>query len=503
MEHVYHIKYEYKENGKSLREIARETGHSRTTVKKYVMMEDFNQEPPIKRRREGKTYKYRDIVMNWLISDEEVPRKQRHTAHRVYTRLLEEAEKKGQKLDVSERSIRNLVADLRKELQQKEEVSLPLLHPAGESQTDFGETEFVEGGVRYSGFHLCITFPHSDAKFTQLFKGQNFECLAEGMINIFEFIGGVPTNSRFDNLSPVVKAIKAWGEREVTDNFRRLQCHYGFESNFCNPAAGHEKGSVENYVGYSRRNYFVPVPHFEDLAEYNKELLQRCFADLDREHYKKEQTVRSLFEEDLAAMSPLPSVPFEGVSYQLVKTDQYGMCKFQSNRYSTSGYLRSCEVFLKASANYVTILDDESKPIVRHKRLYGKNKESMIWGPYLQVLAKRPNALCYSGFFNDLPDPLKDFLAKEDLHGKKRVLQVLAKNSDDKPLDVVISTMAQATKMDPRDVDDLISGFDYLMNKPGPIPKNDVPEGLPESPEYRIDLGAYARLLGGDRCNKK
>jgi transposase len=87
-------------------------------------------------------------------------------------------------------------------------------------------------------------------------------------------------------MSTAVKEIKAQGEREITDGFRRLQCHFGFESNFCNPASGHEKGSVETYVGYSRRNYFVPVPEISDLIEYNRSLLEKCDKDLNREHYK-------------------------------------------------------------------------------------------------------------------------------------------------------------------------------------------------------------------------
>lgn len=134
-----------------------------------------------------------------------------------------------------------------------------------------------------------MTMPHSDAKYVQLFKGQNFECLAQGLKNIFEHIGYAPSVIRFDNMSTAVKTIKAQGEREVTDNFRRLQCHYGFQSNFCNPEAGNEKGSVENYVGYSRRNYFVPVPQIDNLEEYNRNLLKQCDNDLVREHYKHEQ----------------------------------------------------------------------------------------------------------------------------------------------------------------------------------------------------------------------
>ena len=99
-------------------------------------------------------------------------------------------------------------------------------------------------------------------------------------------------------MSIAVKKINAQGEREVTENFRRLQCHYDFESNFCNPASGHEKGSVENYIGYSRRNYFVPIPQMADLEVFNRELLKRCDGDLRREHYKQEKQVLELFAAD-------------------------------------------------------------------------------------------------------------------------------------------------------------------------------------------------------------
>ena len=177
MEHIYHIRYEHKVNGKSLRAIARETGHDVKTIKKYADKENFSPEKPMKRGRKSKTDKYRETVKKWLIGDETAPRKQRHTAHNVYNRLIEELGKENRAIDVSERTIRTLVADLRKEMGQAKEVALPLLHPAGEAQVDFGATVFIEKGITYEGHHLCIAFPHSDGRLVQLFKGENLECL--------------------------------------------------------------------------------------------------------------------------------------------------------------------------------------------------------------------------------------------------------------------------------------------------------------------------------------
>ena len=108
---------------------------------------------------------------------------------------------------------------------------------------------------------------------------------------------------RFDNISTAVKEIKTYGGRGLTESFRRLQCHFGFDSNFCNPAAGHKKGSVENFVGCSCRNFFVPVPEMADLKIYNQELLLRCDSRLEEEHYKLQRLVKDLFAEDKAEVA--------------------------------------------------------------------------------------------------------------------------------------------------------------------------------------------------------
>ncbi len=164
MEHIYHIRYEYFEKDKSIREISRTTGHARETVAKYVEQEDFSLPQPVKRKRRSKTDQYRDQVREWLMADETAPRKQRHSAMCVYRRLKKQAAADNKPFDVSDRAIRDLVADLRLELGQQKQASLPLLHPAGEAQVDFGTTYFYEKGSYYEGSHLALTLPHSDAK---------------------------------------------------------------------------------------------------------------------------------------------------------------------------------------------------------------------------------------------------------------------------------------------------------------------------------------------------
>jgi hypothetical protein len=143
---------------------------------------------------------------------------------------------------------------------------------------------------------------------------------------------------RFDNISTAVKEIKTYGGRGLTESFRRLQCHFGFDSNFCNPAAGHKKGSVENFVGCSCRNFFVPVPEMADLRKYNQELLLRCDSRLQEEHYKLRRLVKDLFVEDQSKLLPLAAYLFDACRHVPSRTDNYGMARYQTNRYSTAGH---------------------------------------------------------------------------------------------------------------------------------------------------------------------
>lgn len=142
-------------------------------------------------------------------------------------------------------------------------------------------------GELINGYHLVISFPYSNHSYVQIFPSQNQEALFQGMKNIFDHIGKVPKEIWFDNMSTAVAQIKKGKERKLTDRFIQFMAHYGFKAKFCNPASGNEKGHVENKVGYTRRNLFVPVPNFDSLSDFNKELLIKCEQDSNRDHYKK------------------------------------------------------------------------------------------------------------------------------------------------------------------------------------------------------------------------
>jgi len=329
----------------------------------------------------------------------------------------------------------------------------------------------------------------------QLFKSMNQECLLEGMKAIFEHIGGVPIAIWFDNMSTIVKKIEEYGERDLTKGFLRFMMHYGFQSNFCNPNSGHEKGSVENKVGYHRRNMLVPIPEFKDLKEYNKELLLRCDRDMNRMHYKGYGLIKDLFQEDKQEFLKLPKVPFEVYIHEFAKTDNYGKVKFDGRIYSTSPNMARRQVIVKAGAYDVEILDEDCNHIIRHKRLYGEEKESMNWIPYLELMSKRPTALKYTGLYNQLPQILKEYLDKSDYEGKKRALRLFTKMTAATGIETAIEAFEEGLKLGVSDPDSIWATYCRLTTGTLPEPEIPLPDKAPELKKYIPDIKIYDQLI--------
>lgn len=499
MEQVHHIKYLFKFKGKTLRRICTETGHHFNTVKKYVEKDNFNLEHNSGKSKPRKLAPYVDLIDSWLMADLEAKSKQRHTAQRIYNRL----KKQFPEFNVSDRSVRAYVSRRKKEIGLIEEGYLPLEHPPGEAQIDFGEAQFIEKGILCEGHYLNLSFPYSNAGYLQLFKAENQECLLEGLKNIFEYIGKVPNLIWFDNMSTVVKNIRKNGERDITKGFTRFMLHYGFQSNFCNPDSGHEKGHVEGKVGYHRRNFLVPIPEFEDLQLYNKQLLKICDEDMNRKHYKKRNLICALFTEDKADMNNLPEVPFEVGRLEIAKADKYGKVRFDNRLYSAAPEYAGRDLWLKAGAHIVEIMDQEYQTIVRHPRLYGQQVESMIWGPYLKLMAKRPAAFKYTGFFKELPSTIQDYFTKCSYIEKKRSLNILLSMLQTGDMAAAEKAFAESCRKDLINADSLLAIYNHLnLHLPEDKLLN-LPRELPEVQKYITNFQVYDLLLKGGRLSWK
>ncbi|MDP2730426.1 MAG: IS21 family transposase [Dehalococcoidales bacterium] len=497
MTEVHDIRRLYFEECRSITQISRQTGRDRKTIRMYLEKEDWNEVQPrsLPEADFPKLEAFKADIDEWLTEDKKARRKQRHTARRIYQRLVE---KYREYFNCSYRTVAGYVTGRKKEIYGKPDGYLPLEHLAGEAQADFGDAEFYENGLLYRGKYLNLSFPCSNQGYLQLFRGENQECLFEGLISIFEHIGGIPPRIWFDNTRTIVSKVIKGGGRTLTEAFLRFQEHYRFEAVFCNVEAGHEKGNVEAKVGYHRRNLLVPIPRFTSFTEFNKELLEKCDLDADREHYRKEATIAELYAADKASLLALPSVPLDVSKYLTVKTNGYGRFYLGNglHEYSVSPQYANSRVMVKMTANEVMPLDRSYQVIVRHARLYGDHKQqSMQWLPYLTQLSRKPNALKYTGIYPMLPQSLKEYLARCNQSDKGKVLHVLAALTEKNGFPGALATVDQALKYAVTDIDSLLSLHHRLYDKALELAPLRLGGSIPELMRVNPNLAAYDASL--------
>jgi len=259
--------------GMSLRAISKRSGHHFNTVKKYVDKEDWNKEYKPRAERPSLLDPLKPVIDEWLIEDMKRSRKYRRTATKIYNDLRSNPEHR-KLLAVKKNTVMNYVSFRKKELYKKTyETAMFGLHSMCEAQVDFGKILVVgASGADEEWNELVVSFPWSNAGFAQICRYETKECLCEAMQRIFEFIGGVPIRMLFDNMSSAVIHVEEHGERKLTEMFMRFAMHHRFKAEFCNPDSPHEKGNVENKVGYIRRNVLLPPPKIEDIDTFNHTL---------------------------------------------------------------------------------------------------------------------------------------------------------------------------------------------------------------------------------------
>ena len=255
-------------DGMSIRQAAIEFGLSRKTIRKMLQ---FSLPPGYQRKKPAARPKlgpWLGIIDQILLDDDSQPKKQRHTAKRIWDRLKAEHAFSG-----GYTVVKDYVREAR--LRHKE-VFVPLAHPPGEAQADFGEALVVIAGIEQKAHFQCMDLPYSDDCFVIAFPAENTESFLEGHNQAFAYFGGVPRTILYDNTRIAVKEIAGDGERKPTEAFSGLQSHYLFAAKFGRPGKGNDKGNVEGLVGYARRNFLVPVPRVTSGEELNARLLEEC-----------------------------------------------------------------------------------------------------------------------------------------------------------------------------------------------------------------------------------
>lgn len=355
-----------------------------------------------------------------LEADKQAPKKQRHTAKRIFERLRDE-----DGYDGSYESVKEAVRAWR---ERGREVFLPLSHPPGEAQVDFGFAEIDLAGERTQVALFVLTLAYSDAFFMQAFPRECTEVFQEGHRRAFEFFGSVPTRISYDNSKIAVTKITGSRDRQLTREFLRLESHYLFAHHFCLVRRANEKGKVEGLVGFGRRNFLVPVPRVESLGQLNDELRRRCDADLDRTLRGQSGPKRRLLADDQAAMRPLPAQPFDARRVTQAAACGLSLVRFDTNRYSVPVAHARRPITVVASVDEVRLLDADVL-VATHARSW--KREQDVYNPvhYLALLEKKPGGFDHAKPLEDwrLPacfDELRRLLEADGL-GTREYIRVL------------------------------------------------------------------------------
>lgn len=361
--------------GWSIRKISRNLAISRQSVRKALASAEIPQYRLAKQRPCPVMDTFCNVIKAWLEADQQAPRKQRHTAKRIYDRLVQEYGFTG-----GESTVRHYVRKLRV---KTPEVYIPLTADLGEqAQVDWGQAVvFISG--RPTVIHLfCLRLKASSVAFALAFPTEKLEAFLAGHRLAFEWLDGVPARCVYDNPKTAVVKILAGPHRQEHTVFASLRAHYLFDSDFCTPAQAHEKGAVENLVGYVRRNALVPVTNFASWDELNAHLLDWCTKD--RAH-------RTQWEPEQQALRPLPAKPFSCAVTRVALVSKTSLVTVDRNRYSVPCCWVGKPVLVSVSWDKVRALVGD-EVIAEHQRSYGRGQIILELVHYLPVLAKKPRA---------------------------------------------------------------------------------------------------------------
>jgi transposase len=418
------IRQLYVVEGFSQREIARTLGVSRNTVKRYCLGENvpWERKTPVNAANPVITPEVIAFVQQCLDEDHAAKVfKQKHSAKRIYDRLKAEANFKG-----GESTIRHLVSEMKAIPYQ---VYVPLSFAPGEAaQVDWGTAKVIMQGKKIDVNLFCMRLCFSCAPFVMAYPSQREEVFLEGHEQAFNFIGGVNRTLIYDNLKTAVK--EGWGKlAREQDKFKAFRAHYTYQTSFCNPGEGHEKGLVENLVGYIRRNVLVPLPRVESYEELNQLLQKRCIEYINNHQIRgKDLSVKESFEMERRALIPLPLRPYETAKTSEVKVDYYATIVLDSNHYSVPVQYAGYTVTIKASAFKVKVYW-RGNEIAIHSRVYQKHRTIYQLEHYIPLLERRPRSVFHARPVKqaNLPQLFFDYAArlKDPEKGMVRLLRML------------------------------------------------------------------------------
>lgn len=393
--------------GLSRREAAKRFGKDPRTIRKMCA---FSAPPGYRRAKppvRPKLDPFLGVIDAILAGDMHAPVKQRHTAKRIFERLRDEHGYTG-----GATVVKDYVAGARIKAR---EMFVPLAHPPGHAQVDFGEAVAVIAGVRQKIHFFCMDLPHSDGCFVKAYPAETTEAFLDGHVAAFAFFGGVPISILYDNLKIAVARILGDGKRVRSRAFTELQSHYLFADRFGRPGKGNDKGNVEGLVKYARKNFMVPIPHAESFEALNEQLLAGCIRRQGDVLRGFSSTIGARMGADIGAFRNDPIGPFEPCEKIPARVSAFSLVRYRTNDYSVPTRYGHRAVLVKGFVDEVLIVCG-AEIIARHPRSYAK--ADLIFDPlhYLALLERKIAAL-------DQAAPLQNWDLPEEFAILRRLLE--------------------------------------------------------------------------------
>ena len=495
MAHVERIRWLLHVEGRSQRQVAKALGISRKTVAKYAQLTEV---PGYRRKKPVEpvvlTPEFQAEIERRLAENEFLPRKQRWTGRTIYEDLVALGYKG------SEPTVRRHIAKIRK-LKRTQPAFIPLAHDPGESiEVDWGEAVVTLAGVEVTAQLLCVRLRWSGMPVVIAYPTQRQEAMFDGIRRSLELLGGVPRRMTLDNLKQAVKRILEGRNREEQDAFLRFRTYYLIDSNFCNPASGNEKGSVENLVGLAQRYIVGPHREARTWGELNEILWERCLEYARRVPQGSTHSILERWEHEKKFLRPLPARPFDCCKVVLVTSNKVSCVTFETCRYSVPVQYANRPLQVRAYWDRIDIYAGLEK-IASHPRCYERNREILDLDHYLELLQAKPGALEQAKPFRmaQLPPVYQQFRAEMLAQGRsdREFIEILMLHRT-----YSVSEVSSALE---RALTQRTACYAAVMQLLGTPPNLDLPDGSPAFPAGKLasirvqqpSLAAYDRLLKG------
>lgn len=421
------IRRMYRREGLSLREIARRTGLSRNTIRGWLRQSEVVEPKYPTRTTKSVLDPWAEQLASWLSADRHRTKRERRTARVLYQVIKQQGYAGGYgRVCAFVRRWKSQAIDL-----PRRSAYVPMVFALGEAfQFDWSCEYAVIGNVRRRLEVAHAKLAASRAFWLVAYLSQSHEMLFDAHTRAFQAFGGIPKRGIYDNMKTAVDRIGRGKERTINARFEAMCSHYLFDPEFCNRAAGWEKGIVEKNVQDRRRQIWqeVATQSWDSLETLNAWLAERCRHAWEVMHHPQwpERSVMEVWREEQSQLMPLPR-PFDGYLEQPARVSTTALIHYQRNRYSVPAEHAHRVVSLRIYPAELVVVA-EGTEVARLTRCFERHQTVYDFHHYIGLIQRKPGALRNGAPFAEMPEPLR-MLQKQLLRhpgGDRVMVQVLA-----------------------------------------------------------------------------